>query len=466
MAKPTENRALYEQGRKYVRRVNKRRATTSDLVADLAHEGRKGVKVPDPVADIAHEDGEGVKVVRYAYNFAINVDAIAAVARGARKAILDGNNPHLTPNIIAEIAKKPPSAGKIRRAMANAAAGHHPLVREIPDNLSQACAASHIDLEQLLEASTFLQRIEKAIAYRRLRRRDVLDDLAKHVTAIRVCSDAMRLVLDRGTSESVATPATSPRGERTGVVKIAKDARKRVEAVTGDLLRSAHSQPPLGELRDALSQAVETVASSAERILVELPSTTRRMPAPKVKFTPGGPYYDIGGTYVVIFHAEKKDLVRFGALGTFWVPNGYLLYVGSGFNSGGVAARTAWHIQGTGPRIWNVDDLRGFADPVEVWWTHHQTKVECTWAMTLASMPECCCPAPQAGARDCKRCPTHLYWTKDRLTIDAFAEQLGLLGSGGYELHWQTAAQAIARADRKKPSPPRKGEIDQFNLFS
>ena len=154
-----------------------------------------------------------------------------------------------------------------------------------------------------------------------------------------------------------------------------------------------------------------------------------------------------------------KDVVRIGRLGTFGFPKGYLLYVGSSFTHEGVAGRTARHLGGTGPRLWGVDFLRGFAESVELWWTHHGEKVECTWARALAGMPMCSCPAPLAGASDCQRCeppiveqrcPAHLFHTEKHPSIEAFVKQLGLSGSGGYEVHCYTAKQALAAAKGAK----------------
>jgi Uri superfamily endonuclease len=173
--------------------------------------------------------------------------------------------------------------------------------------------------------------------------------------------------------------------------------------------------------------------------------------------------WDRSGTYVVILHAEKPGVVRLGRLGTFWFPAGYLLYVGSAFGGGGVASRTERHLGKTGPLRWNIDYLRGFASSVELWWTHHPNKVECNWAMALSGMPECCCTAPQAGANDCKSRPAHLFSTKERPSIKAFAKQLGTCGSGGYTVHCQAASHALIQTKVAKLKSPKNGDSDPFN---
>jgi Uri superfamily endonuclease len=184
--------------------------------------------------------------------------------------------------------------------------------------------------------------------------------------------------------------------------------------------------------------------------------------APVVRRTPGGPY-ETGGTYVVVLQVDAPGVVRLGDLGTFWFPAGHLLYVGSAFQAGGVAGRTDRHLDGSGPRLWQVDYLRGFARRTELWWTHHEAKVECDWALALAGTPQCCCTAPLAGASDCRRCPAHLYSTTESPSVEAFARRLGRSGAGGYTIHCQSASQALGGANREKLRLSRKGETDPFN---
>jgi Uri superfamily endonuclease len=438
MSEITDNRAMYKLGRKYARRADKRPASLSDSVAD-----------------VADEVGEGVKVVRAAERFARQVNLIAAAVRGAKKTILDGDNPHLTPKNIALIAKL--KADGMKSAMAKAARGLHPFAPNPPDGLSAELAPWHFDLSRLHTATAILQRIGDLPACR-LGNRE-LDDLFVHATAIRANVEALKLVVGRGKRGSRSPESNGQSGDRSKTVGSVKSARALVEAVTGDMLRAAHACL-LDSVRAILSRAVTAVGSEAERILSVLPTRTKCVPAPIVKPNPGGTF-DLGGTYVVVFRARKSDVVRLGALGTFCLPAGYLLYVGSAFGPGGVARRTDRHLRGSGPQLWNVDFLRGFAEPAELWWTHHHGKVECDWAMALASMPQCCAPAPRAGARDCKRCPTHLYRMKDRPSVAGFAEQLGLRGSCGYEINWQSAAHAIGSQNRAGSS----GELVPISLF-
>ena len=102
MGDPNPNRTLYESGRRYARRVNRGR----------------------PLEQVAATEADGLKEVRTAFDFAKDVDAITEVVPGARDLILDGDNPHLTPGIVRQIARR--SGAGIRAAMGSAAAGLHP----------------------------------------------------------------------------------------------------------------------------------------------------------------------------------------------------------------------------------------------------------------------------------------------------------------------------------------------------
>lgn len=448
VAEPSENRAFYDQGKRYARRVQRRLGATWDAKT--------------AVTEIANEDGEGVKEVRAAYDFARHVDAIARVVPRARGALLDGENPHLTPSIVARIAKR--SETGIRTAVTHAAAGLHPLAPEPPVELSAGHAPWHYDLTRLHEAITLLQRVERVVARpgRALRIHE-LDDLALHATAVRVDTDALRTVLGPGPRDPRTASVRSASGDRADVVKLAKKARGLIEAVTGDLLRAAQTRS-LDAVRDELARAVSAAASAAKRVGSALPGRVTGVPAPGVRRTPGGPY-DTGGTYVVVLRVDAPGVVRLGALGTFWFPAGHLLYVGSAFMAGGVAGRTDRHLDGSGPRLWGVDYLREFAHRTELWWTHHGETVECRWAMALAGSPTCCCTAPRAGASDCGRCPAHLFFTAERPSVESFARRLGRCGSGGYTIHCQAASQALGGANRVKLRPALAGGADPFSPF-
>jgi Uri superfamily endonuclease len=296
-----------------------------------------------------------------------------------------------------------------------------------------------------------------------------------HATAIGADLDAVRLVLKAEKRPASVAPPRLPLNDPPEVVAWAEGARKLVEAATGDLLRAAQTRS-FGAVRGELRHRVNEVASLAERLRATLPDAVPGVAAPEVA-TNSSRLFHTPGTYVVVLRVKKAGVVRIARLGTFGLPEGYLLYVGSAFGADGVAGRTARHVGGTGPRLWGVASLRGFAEPVELWWTHHGRKVECDWARALVGMPACSCPAPLAGASDCnrcrrsgsrkdveQRCPAHLFHTPERLPVGEFAGQLGRSGSGGYEVRCQSAKKALAAGRGAKP-PRGAGRADPLSPF-
>jgi Uri superfamily endonuclease len=465
MTVPSENQKLYDLGRSYARRVKRR-------LPSHGGEGRA-------LAAVAKDAGEGVKEVRIAMTFAKNVDAINKAVRGARVIILGGENPHFTPGILAEVCRKAGARSRpkawLKHVMVQASAGLHPLAPTPPAELPAQLARSHYDLCRLRKARDFLERIGKATGRTGgSLPAAVRADLAIHAAAIRTNVDAIGLLLGREKREPFTTPARLPVRDTPDVCKWMKAARELVEGTTADLLRAAHTRP-VGAARAELARAVSEVDSAAEGIRVRLHGAVKAVPPPEVSESPGGPF-GTPGTYVIVLRAEKPAVVRLARLGTFWLPGGFFLYVGSAFAAGGVAARTTRHVEGTGPRLWGADHLRGFARPVERWWTHHREKVECRWARALAGMPACSCPAPLAGASDCnrcqppragggeeQRCPAHLFHAEDRPSVEAFADQLGASGSGGYRIHRQVGSGArgwphLGRLDLT-------GGLDELGLF-
>lgn len=116
------------------------------------------------------------------------------------------------------------------------------------------------------------------------------------------------------------------------------------------------------------------------------------------------------GTYVMVYRirAAIDDLIV-GQLGTFNFPAGYYLYIGSAFGPGGVKCRTDRHLTADTVKRWNIDYLKPFGEPVAVWWTTDPVKWECRWAELVRQLPGGSVPAPEFGARDCRKCAAHLY---------------------------------------------------------
>jgi Uri superfamily endonuclease len=70
------------------------------------------------------------------------------------------------------------------------------------------------------------------------------------------------------------------------------------------------------------------------------------------------------------------------------VPAAFYVYLGSALSSGGVTARVSRHLDGLKAAPKNVDFLKPFALPTEVWWTPDEDHRECPWSATLAASPE------------------------------------------------------------------------------
>ena len=94
-----------------------------------------------------------------------------------------------------------------------------------------------------------------------------------------------------------------------------------------------------------------------------------------------------------------------GRLGTFALPAGWYVYVGSAL--GGLAARLRRHARRGKPLHWHVDALREVGDLVAVAVRVSPERLECATAAAVAQLPAATVPAPRFGASDC-RCASHL----------------------------------------------------------
>jgi Uri superfamily endonuclease len=349
--------------------------------------------------------------------------------------------------------------------MSRAAGGYHPFAPAPPADWGKGRAPWHYDLSRLGRAGTLLEQVLASVARpKKAVPVAARSNLVVHATAIGAYLHALRLVSDAGKRRTSLAAPLQLLNAPSEVVGRAVQARKLIEAVTGGLLRAAHTRS-LDPAREDLARIVTNLQSLAGQVRGRFPYPVRAVAPPNV-VKDSNRLSSSGGTYVVVLRVERGCVVRFARLGTFWFPEGYLLYVGSAFGGGGVAGRAARHLGGTGPRLWGVDHLRGVARPAALWWTHHAERAECTWARAPAGMACCRCTAPLAGASDCnrrsggaaspeQRCPAHLFHAAGLPSLGAFAGQLGRSGSGGYEIHSWAAAPALAAAKGTKSRPAR-----------
>jgi Uri superfamily endonuclease len=135
------------------------------------------------------------------------------------------------------------------------------------------------------------------------------------------------------------------------------------------------------------------------------------------------------GTYVLIAHLGHVKRLAIGQLGAFALVPGFYAYVGSAFGAGGLRARLGHHLESTAAPHWHIDYLLEAAEPIEVWFTTANQKLEHHWADLLASRFRV--PIPRFGSSDYHRSRTsHLFYTKRRPAFRWFEQRLTELFEG------------------------------------
>src|SRR6266436_10406306 len=109
------------------------------------------------------------------------------------------------------------------------------------------------------------------------------------------------------------------------------------------------------------------------------------------------------GTYVLIAFVARMKHLNIGRLGAFDIVPGFYAYVGSAFGSGGLRARLGHHLESTAEPHWHIDYLLGVAEPIEVWYTTENQKLEHHWADLLENAPQFRIPIPRFGSSDYHR---------------------------------------------------------------
>lgn len=84
------------------------------------------------------------------------------------------------------------------------------------------------------------------------------------------------------------------------------------------------------------------------------------------------------GTYALVLHLKRETDIRVGGLGVFRFPAGWYVYTGSARS--GLRQRLARHMKKGKLLRWHIDYLREHADPVEVWYTLSEERLECRWS--------------------------------------------------------------------------------------
>lgn len=128
------------------------------------------------------------------------------------------------------------------------------------------------------------------------------------------------------------------------------------------------------------------------------------------------------GTYALLLQSDANTSTQIGRWGQLDIYSGYYVYVGSAFGPGGVLARVSRHCRDAKSKHWHIDYLREFTNLTSVWYSHAPTRLEHTWAQTMARMKHMR-SVKGFGCSDCN-CEAHLFFTAKKPTLAAFARNV------------------------------------------
>ena len=115
------------------------------------------------------------------------------------------------------------------------------------------------------------------------------------------------------------------------------------------------------------------------------------------------------GTYALFFQLSAPQTIQVGRLGSWTLPAGCVVYVGSAMGSGGLRARLARHFRTRKRRHWHIDALSTVLPPVAAVFRCGDERWECRWAQQLARAQDALIPVPGLGSSDCHAgCRAHL----------------------------------------------------------
>ena len=131
------------------------------------------------------------------------------------------------------------------------------------------------------------------------------------------------------------------------------------------------------------------------------------------------------GTYLLIVSVPQLKRIEIGRLGKFDIVPGFYAYVGSAFGAGGLRARIGHHLESTAAPHWHIDFLLQVAEPLEVWCTTADQKLEHHWADLLNNASQFRVPIPRFGSSDYHRSrASHLFYSKRRPAFAWFRQRL------------------------------------------
>ncbi len=131
------------------------------------------------------------------------------------------------------------------------------------------------------------------------------------------------------------------------------------------------------------------------------------------------------GTYALIASVTRVRRLKIGQLGAHDIVPGYYVYVGSAFGAGGLRARIGHHLESTANPHWHIDYLLAIAQPVEVWYSTVNQKLEHHWAELFDHGSQFRAPITRFGCSDYHRSrSTHLFYSKRRPSFSWFEQQV------------------------------------------
>lgn len=116
----------------------------------------------------------------------------------------------------------------------------------------------------------------------------------------------------------------------------------------------------------------------------------------------------VPGTYILLLRVDSPSTVAIGRLGAAVLRPGWVLYVGSAFGPGGLAARLGHHLRPAAKPHWHIDYVRAVLELCEIWVCASPQRLEHRFAALLHSAPGSTIPLLRCGASDC-RCAAHLF---------------------------------------------------------
>lgn len=126
------------------------------------------------------------------------------------------------------------------------------------------------------------------------------------------------------------------------------------------------------------------------------------------------------GSYLLLLHLEKHQVLTIGRLGEISFPAGYYVYVGSAMAN--LSQRLSRHQRGTTTFHWHIDYLRGASRVHAVLPVRASTRLECLLAHAVSTLSEE--SIPEFGSSDCT-CASHLFrFSRDPLLLPAFHDML------------------------------------------